>query len=61
MIFRKAKGILFIKGRIRFYVPDGKEGGTPECGNVLVAFGKQNAENLRYCGIPGKYFAIGNL
>lgn len=60
LIFRKADGILFIKGRVRFYGPGGKEGGTPGCGSVLVAFGKQNADTLRNCGIHGQYFTIGN-
>lgn len=58
IIFPKAAGILFLKGRIKFYTPDGKQGGTPGCGSVLVAFGEDNAEILRTCNIAGKYVRL---
>ncbi|KAA6302803.1 MAG: hypothetical protein EZS26_000973 [Candidatus Ordinivivax streblomastigis] len=58
LLFNNAQGILFIKGRVKFYTQDGKQGGTPGCGSVLVAFGRENAEILKHSGIQGKYFEI---
>lgn len=59
VIFQKASGILFLRGRVRFFSPDGTQGGTPGCGSVLIAFGEGNARQLETCGIPGHYFPIG--
>lgn len=58
VIFPKATGMMFVKGRIKFYTPDGTQSGTPGCGSVLVAFGEDNAEILRNCGIAGKYVRL---
>ena len=58
VIFQKAAGILFLRGRIKFYMADGTQGGTPGCGSVLIAFGRENARILRTCGLPGHYFDI---
>lgn len=57
-IFHTAKAMLFIKGRIKFFTPDGNQTGTPGCGSVLIAFGEENAEILRTCNIAGKYVRI---
>lgn len=57
-IFYTAKAMLFIKGRIKFFTPDGNQTGTPGCGSVLIAFGENNAEILRTCNIAGKYVRI---
>lgn len=58
VIFRCASGILFIKGRLKFYTPDGTPGGTAGCGSVLISFGQENDEILRHSGIPGRFFQI---
>ncbi len=58
IIFIKAHGIKFIKGRVKFYTPDGTQSGTPGCGSVLIAFGENNAKILEQANIPGKYFKI---
>lgn len=47
VVFPKAKGILFMKGRIKFHREDGTIGESPGCGSILVAFGEENAETLR--------------
>lgn len=60
VIFKKADGILFLRGRIKFYMADGTQGGTPGCGSVLIAFGEENARILETCGIPGQFFRIGH-
>lgn len=58
VIFKKADGILFLKGRVKFFTPDGNQNGTPGCGSVLIAFGQDNAAILEQSGINGKYFKI---
>ena len=45
--------IMFLKGRLRFFRPDGTRGDSAGCGSVLVAAGEDNARALRYCGIEG--------
>lgn len=58
VIFKTANAILFLKGRIKFLKQDGSTAGSPGCGSVLIAFGDDNAEILRTCGIEGKFFRI---
>lgn len=58
VIFKKAKAILFMKGRIKFLNQNGDIVGSPGRGSVLVAFGSNNAEILKTCGIDGKFFYI---
>jgi len=58
-VWRGASGILFLKGRIHFYTPDGRRAsanaGAP---SVLVAYGEENNEALEKCGIPGKFIRL---
>lgn len=58
IIFEKAKAILFMRHRIKFYKPDGTVGGSPGCGSILIAFGDNNADILKNCGIEGKFIWI---
>lgn len=58
VIFQKADGILFIKGRLKFFSVNGEQNGSAGCGSVLIAFGEDNAETLQHSGIVGKYFTI---
>lgn len=58
VIFKTATAILFLKGCIKFLKQDGSTAGSPGCGSVLIAFGDDNAEILRTCGIEGKFFRI---
>jgi len=57
-IWDKADGILFVKGRIRFYHVSGEQGGTPGAPSVFVAYGKENAKILKNCNIPGRYLDL---
>ena len=53
-VWDRADAILFIKGRIRFYRPDGTQGqsaGSPSC---LIAYGKDNVDVLYSSGIEGR-------
>lgn len=56
-ILHHADAILFRKGRITFYTPEGIEapanGGAP---NIFVAFGDRNVQALGDSGIAGKLF-----
>lgn len=60
IIFNKASAILFMRGRIKFFRPDGSKGDAPGCGSVLVAFGKDNAEILKHSNIDGKFIYLNN-
>lgn len=58
VVFPKAKGILFMKRRIKFYREDGTIGESPGCVSILVAFGEENAETLRSSNIEGRYIQV---
>lgn len=60
LIFPNASAIMFVKGRIKFYRPDGTQGDSPGCGSVLIAFGEENAKILEHSNIPGKYIKLNN-
>ena len=47
VVFPKAKGILFMKGRIKFHREDGTIGESPGCGSILVAFGRRECGNIK--------------
>ncbi len=57
-VWNDANGILFVKGRIKFYHVDGTQGGTPGAPSVIVAYGKNNAKALENSGIEGKYLNL---
>lgn len=48
-----ADALLFIKGRVRFYTKEGKQGGSAGAPSVLVAYGARNVAALRESGIEG--------
>ena len=50
-----ATALLFIKGRIRFFTKEGREGGSAGAPSMLIAYGDNNAASLSTCGIAGKY------
>ena len=58
-VWRRAAGILFLFGRLYFYRPDGRRGdhngGAP---SVLVAYGRDNADCLRCCGLTGQFVPL---
>ena len=58
MIFPNATAIMFLKGRIKFFRPDGTQGDSPGCGSVLIAFGENNAKALEMSNIPGKFIRL---
>lgn len=53
-VFPYADGFLFISGRINFHTPDGVRCKNPSgAPSVLIAYGTENFECLKYCGISG--------
>jgi len=61
-VWDKADAMLFIKGRLFFHYVSGERAksnaGAP---SVLIAFGKENVEILRNCGIKGKFINQSNF
>ena len=55
-IFPVADSIFFLKGRIRFYRPDGTVGEQPGSGSVLIAFGRNNTDAIENSGLKGHMF-----
>ena len=55
-IFPVADSIFFLKGRIRFYRPDGTVGEQPGSGSVLIAFGRNKTEAIENSGLKGHMF-----
>lgn len=55
-VWNKAKGLLFINGRLHFHHVNGQRA-AHNCGadSVLVAYDIANAECLRHCKIKGKF------
>ena len=57
-VFGKASAVKFLKGRLRFLKPDGKEAGTPGCGSVLIAYGDEDANILEMNELEGKFIRL---
>lgn len=58
VILKKASAMKFLRKRIRFYRPDGTQGGSPGCGSVLFAFGEENARILKENSLEGIYIDL---
>mgnify|MGYP001165970035 FL=1 len=52
-VLGKASSILFIKGRIKFYKPDGTQGDSSNVGSILVSYGDKCKDWLEKCNISG--------
>ena len=53
-IWNDADSILFLKGRVKFIKSDFKTTGSSTAPSVLIAYGKNNTEALKNCGLAGK-------
>lgn len=53
-VFPKANALMFIRGRLRFFRPNGSQGDSAGCGSILVAYGENNVCSLEKSGINGK-------
>ena len=58
-VWRQADGLLFLKGRLTFYRPDGSlssyNAGAP---SVLVGYGSANIKRLKGSGLVGHYVEL---
>lgn len=57
-VWNGADAIMFLKGRLKFHTPDGGIAGTAGSPSVLIAYGKNNVEILRNCGLDGKLVVL---
>ena len=57
-VWEYSNALLFIRGRLRFWTKEGREGGTAGAPSVLVAYGESNSEKLVACGIEGKFVRL---
>jgi hypothetical protein len=53
-IWRKAAGIFFFEGRIKFYHCDGTEGDTANAPSCLVAYSQEDFDSIKRSGLSGK-------
>lgn len=53
-IFPTASSLLILRGRIRFFRPDGSQADAAGCGSVLIAWGNHNTSALINSRINGK-------
>jgi hypothetical protein len=59
-VWDKADALLFLKGRLYFYNPDGTKSKANAGGpSVLIAYGSQNAKILKESNIIGKFIELG--
>ena len=59
-VWERAAAVLFLRGRLYFYRPDGTTAGNAGHGSVLVAYGRRNVGPLHYSGIVGKFIDLAN-
>ena len=53
ILMPNADAILFMRHRVRFYLPDGSRGGSAGSDSCLIAFGENNVRALKESGIAG--------
>lgn len=54
-VWGKADAMLFLKGRVKFHLPDGRVGDTSQSPSVLIAYGEQEKAALLRSGIAGQF------
>lgn len=60
-IWKEATAVLFLYGRMSFYTPEGKKGGSPGKGVCIPAWGEYNARRLSAASmkeIPGRFVGL---
>lgn len=58
-VWQAATGVLFLRGRVRFYFADGRQAPTnAPAPSVLIGYGERNAQALSDCGLDGKYVGL---
>jgi len=54
VIWNKAHGVFFFKGRLKFYTVEGIEAGTANAPSCLIAYGKNNLKFIVDSNLKGK-------
>lgn len=57
-VWPKAHGVLFIKGRLKFYHVTGEQGGSAGAPSVLIAYGEENSDYLSKVTHLGKFIKL---
>lgn len=57
-VWAEAHSVLFLRGRIDFYLPDGTKRGNAGGPSVLIAYGQQNGIKLVQSRIPGVFLHL---
>ena len=62
-VWKRANGLLFLRGRVPFLYPDGKTVGNSIAPSVLVSYdatgtGYRNLNALKHCGLDGKFVRL---
>ena len=57
-VWSHATALFFLKGRVRFFTKEGKEGGSAGAPSVLVAYGPENATAIAGSGLEGAFVPI---
>lgn len=57
-VWEHANAILFLRGRLRFWTKEGREGGTAGAPSVLIAHGPENANVLEQAGFDGRFVRL---
>jgi DNA N-6-adenine-methyltransferase (Dam) len=57
-VWKHACGVMFLRGRVRFWTKEGREGGPAGAPSCLVAYGAANASAVQRCGMPGAWVPL---
>lgn len=57
-VWEHADAVMFLKGRLRFWTKEGREGGSAGAPSCLVAYGDRNVEALRNSGLDGRLIQL---
>lgn len=58
VVLKQAHAIKILRKRIRFFKPDGTQGGSPGCGSILFAFGEDNSMILEKNKLEGVFIKL---
>jgi hypothetical protein len=58
VVLKNATSMKILRKRIKFYKPDGSQGGSPGCGSLLFAFGELNDRILKSNTLEGFYIKL---
>lgn len=61
LMLPRCDAVLFLRKRIRFYLPDGTQGAGAGCDSALFAIGEENVEALMNCGLEGSLVILNDV